>query len=251
MALVSLIKELSHLTFCCLPADDLCSVVGFCITVISLAADNPEQTGQGHVLSAHSLISGPQNPLLLVYQYHRIQSVHSNLSAVHSPIAWPWHWLIDVVVVLLLWCQLSNSMSMTALAYLTVFDIAYLLTAAVSLWTYSKRSTAIYSFGYERFEVSVSLEIPCNECCCHTPHVTRHTSYVTYHTSYVTYGTYRVAGVGCVFQYYASTTRQFLHLQGEHWKDIRATSYPHVRTIGVVSSLYSYWCKLYDTDAVQ
>ncbi|XP_067938545.1 zinc transporter 6-A-like [Watersipora subatra] len=55
--------------------------------------------------------------------------------------------------ILLLWTQMSNSMSMTALAYMTVFDLSYLLTAAVSIWVSSRKPSPIYSFGYERFEV--------------------------------------------------------------------------------------------------
>ncbi|KAF6033458.1 SLC30A6 [Bugula neritina] len=55
--------------------------------------------------------------------------------------------------ILLAWCQVSNSMSLTALAYLTVFDLFYLLTSAVSIWSYSRCPSSVFSFGYERFEV--------------------------------------------------------------------------------------------------
>jgi len=55
-----------------------------------------------------------------------------------------------------MWCHLSNSMSLTALTYLTVFDMLYLLTAALSLWTYRQKYSPIYSFGYERCEVRLS-----------------------------------------------------------------------------------------------
>ncbi|KAF6037152.1 SLC30A6 [Bugula neritina] len=55
--------------------------------------------------------------------------------------------------ILLAWCQVSNSMSLTALAYLTVFDLFYLLTSAVSIWSYSRRPSSVFSFGYERLEV--------------------------------------------------------------------------------------------------
>ena len=47
-------------------------------------------------------------------------------------------------------------MSLTALTYLTVFDMLYLLTAALSLWTYRQKYSPIYSFGYERCEVRLS-----------------------------------------------------------------------------------------------
>ena len=64
-------------------------------------------------------------------------------------------------VILLAWCQMSNSLSMTALAYMTVFDISYLLTAALSLWTYNQKPSPVYSFGYERFEVSTQSKLKC------------------------------------------------------------------------------------------
>lgn len=56
-------------------------------------------------------------------------------------------------ILLLLWCHSTNSMGLTAFAYLTLFDAMSLLTCLLSLWVQKQQPTAAFSFGYERFEV--------------------------------------------------------------------------------------------------
>ncbi|KAK7502689.1 hypothetical protein BaRGS_00005939, partial [Batillaria attramentaria] len=56
-------------------------------------------------------------------------------------------------VILLLWCHSTNSMALTAFAYLTIFDIFSLLTCLLSVWVQRQEPSASFSFGYERFEV--------------------------------------------------------------------------------------------------
>ncbi|XP_076441949.1 zinc transporter 6-like [Babylonia areolata] len=60
---------------------------------------------------------------------------------------------IIATFMLLLWCHTTNSMALTAFAYLTIFDAMSLLTCLLSLWVQTQRPSASYSFGYERFEV--------------------------------------------------------------------------------------------------
>ncbi|CAH8842751.1 unnamed protein product [Trichobilharzia szidati] len=55
---------------------------------------------------------------------------------------------------LLIECNLSNSLTLTAFTHLLIFDLLSVLVALVSLWTYRKKaSVESYTFGYERFEV--------------------------------------------------------------------------------------------------
>lgn len=60
---------------------------------------------------------------------------------------------ITCSVILLLWCHSTNSMALTAFAYLTVFDLSSLLTCLLSVWVQRQQPSASFSFGYERFEV--------------------------------------------------------------------------------------------------
>lgn len=56
-------------------------------------------------------------------------------------------------IMLFIWCHTTNSMALTAFVYLTVFDILSLLTSILSVWIKHQRTSARYSFGYERVEV--------------------------------------------------------------------------------------------------
>ncbi|ELT99193.1 hypothetical protein CAPTEDRAFT_222368 [Capitella teleta] len=60
---------------------------------------------------------------------------------------------ISVTTILLLWCNSTNSMALTAFTYLTMFDLMYLMTVLMSIWVHKQKSSEVYSFGYERFEV--------------------------------------------------------------------------------------------------
>ncbi|XP_029449640.1 zinc transporter 6 [Rhinatrema bivittatum] len=54
---------------------------------------------------------------------------------------------------LLMWCNSTNSMALTAYTYLTVFDLFTLITCLISYWVRMKKPSQFYSFGFERFEV--------------------------------------------------------------------------------------------------
>ncbi|KAK1171257.1 zinc transporter 6-like isoform X2 [Acipenser oxyrinchus oxyrinchus] len=54
---------------------------------------------------------------------------------------------------LLMWCSSTNSMALTAYTYLIIFDLFRLITCLISSWVTMKKSTPVYSFGFERFEV--------------------------------------------------------------------------------------------------
>ncbi|KAK2176682.1 hypothetical protein NP493_646g01082 [Ridgeia piscesae] len=56
-------------------------------------------------------------------------------------------------VMLLVWCNQTNSMALTAYSYLTIFDLFRLLTCLISMWVGKQKPTWNFSFGYERFEV--------------------------------------------------------------------------------------------------
>lgn len=58
-----------------------------------------------------------------------------------------------VTVLLLIWCSTSNSMGLTAYTYLTIFDTFRLLTCLVSVWVQKQKTSTVYPFGHERFEV--------------------------------------------------------------------------------------------------
>ncbi|XP_066517721.1 zinc transporter 6 [Hoplias malabaricus] len=54
---------------------------------------------------------------------------------------------------LLMWCNSTNSMALTAYTYLTVFDLFSLITCLLSSWVTMKKPSQTFSFGFERFEV--------------------------------------------------------------------------------------------------
>lgn len=56
-------------------------------------------------------------------------------------------------VMLLVWCNQTNSMALTAYSYLTIFDLFRLLTCLMSMWVEKQKPMWNFSFGYERFEV--------------------------------------------------------------------------------------------------
>ncbi|TGZ64355.1 hypothetical protein CRM22_006418 [Opisthorchis felineus] len=55
---------------------------------------------------------------------------------------------------LLVTCNLSNSLALTAFTHLITFDLLFLLVALTSIWTKRKPASLLsYTLGYERFEV--------------------------------------------------------------------------------------------------
>jgi len=58
-----------------------------------------------------------------------------------------------VMVFLLFLCHATNSMSLFAFSYVTVFDSFALLTCFVSVWASRLSPSTFFSFGYGRFEV--------------------------------------------------------------------------------------------------
>uniref|UniRef100_A0AAR2KNW3 Cation efflux protein transmembrane domain-containing protein n=1 Tax=Pygocentrus nattereri TaxID=42514 RepID=A0AAR2KNW3_PYGNA len=54
---------------------------------------------------------------------------------------------------LLMWCNSTNSMALTAYTYLTIFDLFSLITCLMSSWVTMKKPSQLFSFGFERFEV--------------------------------------------------------------------------------------------------
>ncbi|CAL8360807.1 unnamed protein product [Boreogadus saida] len=54
---------------------------------------------------------------------------------------------------LLMWCSSTNSMALTAYTYLTIFDLFSLVTSLISSWVGMKKSSQLYSFGFQRLEV--------------------------------------------------------------------------------------------------
>ncbi|XP_072526269.1 zinc transporter 6 [Salminus brasiliensis] len=54
---------------------------------------------------------------------------------------------------LLMWCNSTNSMALTAYTYLTIFDLFSLITCLLSSWVTMKKPSQAFSFGFERFEV--------------------------------------------------------------------------------------------------
>ncbi|KAK2865692.1 hypothetical protein Q7C36_001748 [Tachysurus vachellii] len=63
--------------------------------------------------------------------------------------------LLNVVCTasLLMWCNSTNSMALTAYTYLTIFDLFSLITCLISSWVTMKKPSQTFSFGFERFEV--------------------------------------------------------------------------------------------------
>ncbi|XP_033634335.1 zinc transporter 6-A-like [Asterias rubens] len=60
---------------------------------------------------------------------------------------------ITCMIVLLLWCQSTNSMALSAYTFLTVCDLMLLITCLISIWVAQQKPVSVYSFGFERFEV--------------------------------------------------------------------------------------------------
>ncbi|XP_038073288.1 zinc transporter 6-A-like [Patiria miniata] len=60
---------------------------------------------------------------------------------------------IACMLVLLLWCQSTNSMALSAYTYLTVCDLMLLVTCLITVWVSQQKPVSVYSFGFERFEV--------------------------------------------------------------------------------------------------
>lgn len=56
-------------------------------------------------------------------------------------------------VILLYWCHSTNSMALTAFAFILIFDILCLLTCLLSVWVQGQQPSEVFSFGYERLEV--------------------------------------------------------------------------------------------------
>uniref|UniRef100_A0A8B9JMT9 Solute carrier family 30 member 6 n=1 Tax=Astyanax mexicanus TaxID=7994 RepID=A0A8B9JMT9_ASTMX len=52
---------------------------------------------------------------------------------------------------LLMWCNSTNSMALTAYTYLTIFDLFSLITCLLSSWVSMKKPSQAFSFGVERF----------------------------------------------------------------------------------------------------
>ncbi|XP_077993972.1 zinc transporter 6-like [Glandiceps talaboti] len=61
----------------------------------------------------------------------------------------------DLIISLLLltWCQSTDSMVLTAYTYLMLFDIMSLGTCLITIWVKKQRPTPSFSFGHARFEV--------------------------------------------------------------------------------------------------
>ncbi|XP_071962264.1 zinc transporter 6-like [Antedon mediterranea] len=57
------------------------------------------------------------------------------------------------ILILLIWCNSTGSMALTAYTNLLIFDLTYLGTALVSIWVRNQTPTSSFSFGFERFEV--------------------------------------------------------------------------------------------------
>ncbi|XP_012583100.1 PREDICTED: zinc transporter 6 isoform X3 [Condylura cristata] len=54
---------------------------------------------------------------------------------------------------LLMWCNSTNSIALTAYTYLTIFDLFSLMTCLISYWVMMRKPSPVYSFGFERLEV--------------------------------------------------------------------------------------------------
>ncbi|XP_064350694.1 zinc transporter 6 isoform X2 [Camelus dromedarius] len=52
---------------------------------------------------------------------------------------------------LLMWCNSTNSIALTAYTYLTIFDLFSLVTCLISYWVMMRKPSPAYSFGAERF----------------------------------------------------------------------------------------------------
>ncbi|XP_071505038.1 zinc transporter 6-like [Diadema antillarum] len=56
-------------------------------------------------------------------------------------------------LVLLLWCQSTNSIALLAFTYIIFFDVLSLIVCLITIWVTKQKPSSIYTYGYERFEV--------------------------------------------------------------------------------------------------
>ncbi|KAH8860242.1 Zinc transporter 6 [Schistosoma japonicum] len=62
--------------------------------------------------------------------------------------------ILACLLYLLIECNISNSLTLTAFTHLLIFDLLSVIVALISFWTDRKKaSIETYSLGYERFEV--------------------------------------------------------------------------------------------------
>ncbi|CAI2726471.1 unnamed protein product [Schistosoma spindalis] len=62
--------------------------------------------------------------------------------------------ILACLLYLLIECNISNSLTLTAFTHLLIFDLLSVIVALISFWTNRKKaSIESYSLGYERFEV--------------------------------------------------------------------------------------------------
>lgn len=70
-------------------------------------------------------------------------------------------------VVLMIWCQTTNSMGLSAYTLLTLLDVLNLLTSVLNFWFDRKKTDASYTFGYEQFGVlAVFASTILIQLCC-------------------------------------------------------------------------------------
>ncbi|XP_063221353.1 zinc transporter 6-like isoform X2 [Bacillus rossius redtenbacheri] len=56
-------------------------------------------------------------------------------------------------ILLLMWCSSTQSLALQAYSYTVGFNLLSLLTCILSVWVGNQKCTAVFTFGYERFEV--------------------------------------------------------------------------------------------------
>ncbi|CAD5120565.1 DgyrCDS9131 [Dimorphilus gyrociliatus] len=57
------------------------------------------------------------------------------------------------IILLLVWCNSTNSIALTAYTYLGLFDLFSLATCVITIWSEKQQPNSTYTFGYDRFEV--------------------------------------------------------------------------------------------------
>nr|XP_054759168.1 zinc transporter 6-like [Lytechinus pictus] len=57
------------------------------------------------------------------------------------------------IIIMLLWCQSTNSIALTAFTYIILFDVLSLGVCLITIWVTKQKPSSIYTYGYERFEV--------------------------------------------------------------------------------------------------
>ncbi|XP_070578270.1 LOW QUALITY PROTEIN: zinc transporter 6-like [Ptychodera flava] len=105
---------------------------------------NPEFTGTIHPFSkTHASFLGRlKHELKIVLQERQARKIIFLLVV---------NFLVSLV--LLTWCQSTNSMALTAYTYLTIFDMFSLTTCLITVWATKQKPTPMFTFGHERFEV--------------------------------------------------------------------------------------------------